>query len=227
MMRLFLLALALLCSNLSAADELPPIHALITHVSLEVSPDGITQQHTFKERWIRTGDTQWSERLIPLPVARAFHQLHDNAKTPHKHFMYQMAARWITRQPNGELDLTYVDHYHRNQVHYPPIEYGQAGFVPNWPQLSQLFDPALLSQFTLTGESGEHGSVWYQLEKDNQIMRVRWSDSLKLALEIEHHSRDGYKQYHMTVQLKPALPMQLPWQQLAGYDQKEISDFFD
>ncbi len=55
---------------------LPPLQALISYVTLEVSPDGITQQHSYKERWIRDGDMLWSERLIPLPVARAFHLQH-------------------------------------------------------------------------------------------------------------------------------------------------------
>ena len=209
------------------AQPLPPVQAQISYVSREVTPDGITHLHSYQESWIRDGNTLWSERQIPASVVEAFHHHHDESKTPHKHFMYQMAARWVTRQANGELDLNYVDRFHHNQVHYPATEYGQAGFEPNWSHLSQLFDPAQLAHFTPTGKTGEQGAIWYQQQQANQIIRVLWSEKLQLALEIERHTPDNNKQYHMTVQLKPALPMQLPWQQLAGYDQKEISDFFD
>lgn len=223
-----LLPALLLGTSAWAATPPPDIHALISYHTLEVSPDGITQQHSYKERWIRTVDTLWSERLIPLPVARAFHQIHDNSKTPHKHFMYQMAARWVTQQPDQSLSLVYVDHYHKNQVYYPPMEYGQAGFTPDWTSLSQLFNPALLADFTATDEEAPAGARWYQREQGNTIMRVLWSDALQLALALDRHTRDGYKQYRMEVKLKtPLAADRLPWLKLEEYDRKEISDFFD
>lgn len=223
-----LLPALLLCATASAATTPPDINALISYHTLEVSPDGITQQHSYKERWIRTADTLWSERLIPLPVARAFHQIHDNSKTPHKHFMYQMAARWVTQQPDQSLSLVYVDHYHKNQVYYPPMEYGQAGFNPDWTSLSQLFNPALLADFTATDEEAPAGARWYQREQGNTIMRVLWSESLQLALVLDRHTRDGYKQYRMEVKLKtPLAADRLPWLKLEEYNRKEISDFFD
>ena len=223
-------------ANGSDSDKsLPPVQALISYVTLEVSPDGITQQHSYKERWIRDGNTLWSERLIPLPVARAFHQIHDNSKTPHKHFMYQMAARWLTQLPDGNLDLNYVDHYHKNQVHYPPNEYGQAGFIPEWDKLNRLLapgslavmnpDPAAILPESLPENAKD--ARWYRLEQNNQILRVLWSERLQLALEVDRRTLDGYKQYRMSVALKPDLPTPRPWEKLAGYDQKEISDFFD
>ena len=136
------------------AQPLPPVQAQISYVSREVTPDGITQLHSYQESWIRDGNTLWSERLIPASVVEAFHHHHDESKTPHKHFMYQMAARWVTQQPDQSLSLVYVDHYHKNQVYYPPMEYGQAGFNPDWTSLSQLFNPALLADFTATDEEG-------------------------------------------------------------------------
>ncbi len=216
-------------------SPLPPVQALISYVTLEVSPDGITQQHSYKERWIRDGDMLWSERLIPLPVARAFHLQHDTAKTPHKHFMYQMAARWVSRQPDGSLELNYADAYHRNLVHYPPIEYSQSGFVPDWPRLNRLIAPSTLALMQPEAESPAQDTLpelardarWYRLEQNNQILRVLWSQEWQLALAVERHTRDGYKQYRMNVTLKPGLPTPRPWQQLADYNNKEISDFFD
>jgi hypothetical protein len=216
----------LACGTATAAP--PDINALISYTTLEVSPDGITQQHSYKERWIRTADTVWSERLIPLPVARAFHQIHDASKVPHKHFLYQMAARWVTLQPDQSLKLVYVDHYHKNQIYYPPIEYGQAGFNPDWTLISQLFNPALLNEFTQTDDEAPEGAHWYQHEQGNTIMRVLWSDTLQLALALDRHTRDGYKQYRMDVKLKsPVASDHLPWLKLQEYDSKEISDFFD
>ena len=234
---LFPLLLLLPLAHATAAEEspLPPVQALVTYFSQEVTPDGLTRQNTYKERWIRDGDTLWSERLIPLPVARAFHLQHDTAKTPHKHFMYQMAARWVTRLPDGNLNLDYVDHYHKNQVHYPPIEYSQSGFEPDWARLTRLFPAETLAQMQAEPEAAlpeglppeAQDASWYRLAQDNQILRVLWSPELQLALAIERHTLDGYKQYRMQVTLKPGLPTPRPWQQLDGYNQKEISDFFD
>lgn len=237
---LFALLLPLSCHAVVPTAQveeaaLPPLQALISYVTLEVSPDGITQQHSYKERWIRDGDMLWSERLIPLPVARAFHLQHDTAKIPHKHFMYQMAARWVARQPDGSLELNYADAYHQNLVHYPPIEYSQAGFIADWPHLSRLVSPATLALMqpetaqpdAQSLPEGARDARWYHLEQDNQILRVLWSQDLQLALAVERHSRDGYKQYRMNVTLKPGLPTPRPWQQLAEYNNKEISDFFD
>ena len=59
-------------------------------------------------------------------------------------------------------------------------------------------------------------------------MRVLWSDTLQLALALDRHTRDGYKQYRMEVKLKiPLAADRLPWLRLQEYDRKEISDFFD
>ncbi|MGL4205886.1 MAG: hypothetical protein ACRCRW_07215 [Aeromonadaceae bacterium] len=230
------IANATLAHGIQEDEPLPPVQALITYFTQEVSPDGITQQHSYKERWIRDGNTLWSERLIPLPVARAFHQVHDNAKTPHKHFMYQMAARWLTHKPDGNLDLNYVDHYHKNQVYYPPNEYGQSGFVPEWEKLTRLFaaenlalmslEPANIDTEEQLPEQGKDAR-WYRLEQHNQILRVLWSEKLQLALAVDRRTLDGYKQYRMNVTLKPDLPTPRPWEKLADYEQKEISDFFD
>ena len=108
------------------------------------------------------------------------------------------------------------------------MEYGQAGFNPDWTSLSQLFNPALLADFTATDEVAPAGARWYQRGQGNTIMRVLWSESLQLALALVRHTRDGYKQYRMEVKLKtPLTADRPPWLKLEEYDRKEISDFFD
>lgn len=222
-----LLGLLALLSPALWASPMPDLMATLQFDSREMSADGIDQRHSYRETWIRQGNTLWSERQIPESVRHAFEQQHEHSKTPHKHFIPEMAARWVTQDADGQFHLEYVDGDHKQRVFYPATEYGQAGFRPDWAQLSRLFDPAQLKELTATGETGEHDSRWYERRQGDQILRVLWSDSLQLALAIDRQTQDGYRQYHMRATLAPALPSPLPWQQLADYQQKEVSDFLD
>ncbi|MGE6274270.1 hypothetical protein ACLHZY_01505 [Aeromonas media] len=227
MMRL-LLPLWLLGSTLCfplLADEAPDLAARIRYQDRITSSDGIARENHWQEKWIRVGNQVWSQRLIPLPLARAYHASHD-ATPGHKHFTHQMAARWVSRSDEGELQLRYADAWHNQLVEVPPEEYGQVAFTADWARLRHLVDPALLQGMTPLDEAAPEQTRWYEKREGRQRTRILWSSQWQLPLVVESASLDGYRSYRMEVTLKP-LPRQLPWQQLDSYQTLDLRDFFD
>ena len=227
MMRL-LLPLWLLGSTLSfplLADEAPDLAARIRYQDRITSSDGIARENHWQEKWIRVGNQVWSQRLIPLPLARAYHASHD-ATPGHKHFTHQMAARWVSHSDEGELQLRYADAWHNQLVEVPPEEYGQVAFTADWARLRHLVDPALLQGMTPLDKAAPEQARWYEKREGKQRTRILWSSQWQLPLVVESASLDGYRSYRMEVTLKP-LPRQLPWQQLGGYQTLDLRDFFD
>ncbi|MFQ2253178.1 hypothetical protein ACK33C_09100 [Aeromonas hydrophila] len=227
MMR-YLLPLWLLASSLSfplLADEIPDLAARIRYQDRVTSSDGISKESQWQEKWLRVGDQVWSQRLIPLPLARAYHATHD-ATPGHKHFTHQMAARWVTRDQQGMLQLRYADNWHNQLVEVPEEEYGQVAFKPDWPRIRHLINPALLQEMTPLDEAAPEQARWYEKREGNQRTRILWSHRWQLPLVVDSASLDGYRSYRMEVTLKP-LPKSLPWQQLDGYQTLDLRDFFD
>ncbi|MGK8176682.1 hypothetical protein ACRS1R_16600 [Aeromonas dhakensis] len=227
MMR-YLLPLWLLTSSFSfslLADEVPDLAARIRYQDRVTSSDGISKESQWQEKWLRVGDQVWSQRLIPLPLARAYHAAHD-ATPGHKHFTHQMAARWVTRNQQDELQLRYADNWHNQLVEVPEEEYGQVAFKPDWPRIRHLINPALLQEMTPLDEPAPEQARWYEKREGKQRTRILWSSRWQLPLVVESASLDGYRSYRMEVTLKP-LPKALPWQQLEGYQTLDLRDFFD
>lgn len=223
-----LLPLLLLGSTLfpqAQADEVPDLAARIRYQDSVTSSDGVTKQQEWQERWIRVGDQVWSQRLIPLPLARAYHATHD-ANPGHKHFTHQMAARWVSRTEDGELQLRYADAWHNQLVEVPAEEYGQVAFKPDWARIRHLVDPALLQDMTPLDEAAPKQARWYEKREGRQRTRILWSSQWQLPLVVESASLDGYRSYRMELTLKP-LPKQLPWSQLGDYQTLDLRDFFD
>ncbi|MGR1197753.1 hypothetical protein [Aeromonas hydrophila] len=223
-----LLPLWLLASSLAfplLADEVPDLAARIRYQDRVTSSDGISKESQWQEKWLRVGDQVWSQRLIPLPLARAYHATHD-ATPGHKHFTHQMAARWVTRDQQGMLQLRYADNWHNQLVEVPEEEYGQVAFKPDWPRIRHLISPALLQEMTPLDEVAPEQARWYEKREGNQRTRILWSSRWLLPLVVESASLDGYRSYRMEVTLKP-LPKSLPWQQLDGYQTLDLRDFFD
>ncbi|HDZ8832545.1 TPA: hypothetical protein RUX00_000504 [Aeromonas dhakensis] len=227
MMR-YLLPLWLLTSSLSfslLAEEVPDLAARIRYQDRVTSSDGISKESQWQEKWLRVGDQVWSQRLIPLPLARAYHASHD-ATPGHKHFTHQMAARWVTRNQQDELQLRYADNWHNQLVEVPEEEYGQVAFKPDWPRIRHLINPALLQEMTPLDEAAPEQARWYEKREGKQRTRILWSSRWQLPLVVESASLDGYRSYRMEVTLK-SLPKALPWQQLEGYQTLDLRDFFD
>jgi hypothetical protein len=229
MMMRCLLPLLLLGSTFSfhvhAADTPPDLAARISYQDRVTSSDGIARENHWQEKWIRVDNQVWSQRLIPLPLARAYHATHD-AAPGHKHFTHQMAARWVTRDTRGELQLRYADAWHNQLVEVPVEEYGQVAFKPDWERIRYLINPALLQEMTPLDEAAPEQARWYEKREGKQRTRILWSSRWQIPLVVESASLDGYRNYRMEVTLK-SLPKQLPWLQLDGYQTLDLRDFFD
>ncbi|MGY3915571.1 hypothetical protein [Aeromonas australiensis] len=219
----------LLCSLTSLplyADNAPPdLAARISYHDRHTGSDGITREHIWQEKWLRVGNQIWSQRLIPLPLARAYHTTHD-AQPGHKHFSHQMAARWVSRSDEGELQLRYADSWHNQLVEVPVEEYGQVAFKADWARIRHLVNPALIEGMTPLDEAAPEQARWYEQREGLLRTRILWSSQWQIPLVVESASLDGYRSYRMAVVLRK-LPAQLPWQQLADYDMRDIRDFFD
>ncbi|MBP4043271.1 hypothetical protein P0R36_06790 [Aeromonas caviae] len=227
-MRRTLLPLWLLGCTLSfplLADEVPDLAARIRYEDRVTGSDGIARENQWQEKWLRVGNQVWSQRLIPLPLARAYHATHD-ARPGHKHFTHQMAARWVTQDEQGALQLRYADAWHSQLVEVPPEEYGQVAFKPDWDRLRHLVDPALLQGMTPLEEDAPPQARWFERREGKQRTRILWSHQWQIPLVVESASLDGYRSYRMEVTLK-SLPKTLPWQQLDGYQAMDLRDFFD
>jgi hypothetical protein len=139
---------------LSRAGELPPVDAVIHYTTTETTEEGVVKTLNYQDRWIRDGQTIWSERLIPAGIrAEVEHNEHNEMQAPHEHFNYQTAAQWLVHNTDGSLTLNYVDPVHKAIVYYPPGEYGQANFVPDWTLHSHIFKPAALQKNDPTGQT--------------------------------------------------------------------------
>lgn len=205
-------------------DDVPDLATRISYQNRVTGADGIARESHWQEKWMRVGNQVWSQRLIPLPLARAYHATHD-ANPGHKHFTHQMAARWVSQNDDG-LQLRYADAWHNQLVEVPAEEYGQVGFTPDWDKIRYLVDPALLQGMTALDEAAPAQARWYEKREGKQRTRILWSSQWQLPLVVESASLDGYRSYRMEVTPKP-LPKQLPWQQLDGYQTLDLRDFFD
>jgi len=208
-----------------AIESSPAVAAQIRHIDRKTGSDGIASSNEWQERWLRVDNQVWSQRLIPLPLVRAYHARHD-ARPGHKHFTHQMAARWVTRSDEGEVQLRYADSWHNQLVEVPPEEYGQVAFSPDWPKLRHLVNPALLAGMTKLDEAAPEQASWYEKREGTQRTRILWSSQWQIPLVVESASLDGYRSYRMEVTLRK-LPATLPWRGLAHYQQLDIRDFFD
>lgn len=219
-----LLPLATLSAEARTADA-PDLAARIQYQDRTTSADGVIRESSWQERWQRRGSQVWSERLIPITVARAYHQQHDG-QPGHKHFTHQMAARWVSQDEGSTVQLHYADSYHKQLVSVPPEEYGQVAFTPNWAKVRFLIDPELLATMDLLEEDAPAGARWYEHKTAHERTRILWSEQLQVPLQVESGSLDGYRSYKMT--LTPAkLSPRAPWLALADYQPRDIRDFFD
>ncbi|MFB0975031.1 MAG: hypothetical protein QMB71_02780 [Tolumonas sp.] len=223
-----LLPVLLSTTLLSHAASLPPVDAIIHYTTTETTEEGVVKTLTYQDRWIRNDQTIWSERLIPAGIrTEVEHNEHNEMQAPHDHFNYQTSAQWLTRNTDGSLTLNYVDPVHKSIVYYPPGEYGQASFVPDWTLHAHIFKPAALQKMTRLDKPAPAGAHWYKQENKESELTLLWSDELQIPLLLEKKAKNGFSHYKMQVEPAKQAVAPRPWLALAGYEKKEVSDFLD
>ncbi|WP_321408014.1 hypothetical protein [Tolumonas auensis] len=228
MRHIFILLGLLSAPMLSSAGELPPVDAIIHYTTTETTEEGVVKTLRYQDRWIRDGQTIWSERLIPAGIrTEAEHNEHNEMQAPHDHFNYQTSAQWLTNNADGSLTLNYVDPVHKAIVYYPPGEYGQANFVPDWTLHAHIFKPAALQKMTRLDKPAPAGATWYKQENKETELTLLWSDTLQIPLSLEKKTKNGFHHYQMQIEPAKQAATPRPWLTLAKYEKKEVSDFLD
>ena len=127
----YLLSLWLLGSALSFPSwptRVPDLAARIRYVDRVTGSDGITQESQWQEKWLRVGDQVWSQRLIPVPLARAYPP---PMMPPRPQTLHSPDGGTLGHPQRGDaLQLRYADAWHNQLVEVPQEEYGQVAFKP-------------------------------------------------------------------------------------------------
>jgi len=226
MLRHLFLFAALLGSSVALADA-APLSATVVYESRVVSADGIEKRTRFSERLVRTDSVVWTERVIPADASheKATHEEgHDHLHPAD----LARAARYLSRDAGGQLRLAFVLDEERTVVGAEPRDFDQLGFDGNWPMSWSLFDPAQLKSLKQTErKTAEAGASWYEAHGQGRFIRVLWSESRRIALEIESGTDDGSRWNRTQVRLDAKPPAALPWQRLAKYHRKDYVDLLD
>lgn len=215
--------------GLGAAAAVPDIDAVLSYQSHAVSRNGITKESRFQERLIRREGYIWTERVLPQSVYKEHDLETPTEHAAHEHFDFDSAARLLTRDSNGKLQLDYVDVARTTVVRVPPGEYEATGFGSTWASAASLVEPrAIASMKKLDKASPVAGASWHEESKGQHYNRVLWSDKLQIALQIESGTRDGAVLRRTTIKLLPLTAnARLPWLGMSKLQQKEYDDFMD
>ncbi len=223
------------------APRLPDLDALVAYQTRQVLASGVTRVETWQEHLVRRGDRVWTERVLPPQAPRHADAAPDHAA--HKHFDYARAARLLSREAGGGVDLRFIDTEHRVAVSVPAAEFGAVGFDGRWDAAASLVPPSLVERLPAEDSSadaaaqpgavGRRGAVaqgarWRVQKVGDWTHRVLWSDAQQLALRIESRRADG--SFERTVVATPQAPRAaaaLPWRDLTSYTTRQYDDFLD
>ncbi|KAF0813669.1 hypothetical protein IGB42_02021 [Andreprevotia sp. IGB-42] len=221
-MKALILSLVLAAGAAHAAP-LPDAAALITYETRVVSAEGVTKQTAFQERWVRSRDHVWSERVVP---ANAVHE--HEANDGHEHDLnFATAAKHVYMEKGGKPALQFVRRPQKTIIRMGESEYAQFGFDGSWDSSALLIDRRQLANMRkIAKPATEAGASWLEQRKGEQYIRVLWSETRQMPLVIESGTQDGGSWSRLT--MKPqAMPAVLPWTQLAGYVRKDYMDLLD
>ncbi|PHV12071.1 hypothetical protein [Chitinimonas sp. BJB300] len=189
-----------------------------------VSTEGVTKQGSFQERFVRSADNIWTERIIP---ANASTERHDEPGDKHDHSL-ATAGKLITRDAQGNLRLAFVRT--REKAIYTTLSsnYNTVGFDGSWEGNWSLVNPAQFKKMTQSKRAAAPGAVWYEIQTKGAFERVLWHQQNQIALVIESGTDNGNR-YSKTTFTPSAFPSKaaLPWNKLAGYAKRDYDDLLD
>ena len=211
-----------------AAQKLPDLDAVLSYQSSSISRNGVTKEMRFQEKMIRRDGHLWTAP-VPGKIALGYEDETPAEHAAHEHFDFESAARHLSHDAEGKLQLDYVDAARSTVVRVPPGEYEATGFTSSWASAASLIEPGSISAMQrLKRTSPVAGAIWYEQQQGRRFSRVLWSPTLQIALKIESGNVDGSAYRATTVRLLPATAAQkLPWLGLARLKQKEYDDFMD
>ncbi|MBM3114908.1 hypothetical protein [Jeongeupia naejangsanensis] len=223
-----LFCFALLATPLAHAAALPDAAATITYESRVVTAEGVTKQTRFQERWLRSKDNVWSERIVPAnALPESVHEGEHGGEHDHHHDMnFATAAKYVYLDAKGVVALNFVRPAQKTVIVMGKGDYAQVGFDGSWQAAATLVDRKQLDKMTRVAKPAPDGASWYEQRQNKQYVRVLWSSARQLPLSIESGRDDGSSWSRITV-APQALPATLPWTRMAGYTRKDYMDLLD
>ena len=221
-----------------AAASMPmiDIEARVSYETRQVMSSGVTRVDTWQEHLVRRGNQVWTERIL-TPAAQAGHSHDGHKREPvaeragHRHLNAETSARWLTLQPDGQVEVRLVDRENRVVVNVPRAEFGTVGFDGRFDGAASIVPPAVVRAMAPTTARPVRGSAddqWLTDRSQGWSHKLLWSASKQMALRVESTRDDGSVQRRVTVQLLPAAPAKpMPWNQLTDYTPKQYDDFMD
>ena len=208
---------ALLAGNAACAQD---VELLVKHTAVSYGPDGVKRSTEFSERVSRAKDSLWISRVLP----KESHSGHDHAKggKEHKHIDVTTAARWISRDATGAVQMRLVPNDERVVVAVSKADYGNVGFDGSWAAAWGLINPATLKQMKAGAAAGD--LTTYTLNEKDRTVKVVWNSKLQVPSLVESSDKTSRRQ--TVVQVVNSLPLR-PWDKLEGFNQKDYSDYLD
>jgi hypothetical protein len=193
---------------------------LVKHTSVANGADGVKRSTEFSERVIRTVDTVWVSRVLPVDT----HSTHDHAKggDQHKHLDVATATRWITKTAGGALKVQLVPNGEKVLVNVTKPDYGNIGFDGSWVAAWSLMDPASLKRMKAGPVKGE--LITYTLLEKDRSLKVVWNTKLQMPTQVVSFDQNSSRETLVKIVGAPTV---LAWDNLKGFDTKDYSDYLD
>ncbi|MEC5163870.1 hypothetical protein ACFDR9_004330 [Janthinobacterium sp. CG_23.3] len=224
-----LLAGALLSALAQAAAPAPDLDLTIQYYSRAQTAEGVTRESRYEEVMLRRPGHVWIERVLPKAAAAPLGKKvgFKPAQHEHKEFNHVLTPRHVMLEKN-QVRLEFIDAPKRELIAVPASDYDNVDFDGSWDNSFYLANPTLVAAMPLSKQaSSVAGARWHEVEKNGVYQRVLWDEQRQIALTIE--SGDKANTFYRRVDAKPlaSLSRALPWSRVAGYAQKEYSDFLD
>lgn len=196
------------------------LELLVKHSSVSNGPDGVKRSTEFSERVIRTADTVWISRVLPLDA----HSNHNHVKggNEHRHLDVATSTRWITRDATGTVRMQLVPNDEKVLVTVTKPDFGNVGFDGSWVTAWSLIDPATLKRMKAGPASGD--LTTYTLADKGRNLKIIWNNKMQIPALVQ--SFDQKSRQETVVQLVGA-PASRPWEKLQALTAKDYSDYLD
>lgn len=137
-------------------------------------------------------------------------------------------ARLVTKGDAGAT-LALVSRAEKQIVEIGRESYDTAHFDGDFDAAAHLLAPSSVTAMTkVEGRTAPSGAEWREKRSAGGVVRVLWSTTYDVPLEIESDAASGARRDRITVHID-ALPADadLPWRSIDGYTRKSDADFMD
>jgi hypothetical protein len=180
--------------------------ATIRHDKRTIGADGTTRHLRYLERFYRSADRVWRERVLPRAAADLADRVDETGQP-----IVRVTARFIMRRDPASAELALVSVRERLIIDVEPLDFDVVGFDGNFETASRLFNPAALDRLK-PGRRNRYGR-WYETATADTVEKVLWSENLGLALTVVSDSSDGLSHTRMSVNaVDQVSPDEMPWE---------------